>query len=102
MRILSEMTAFGCNHITWKWTALTSSYATVTGINHMQLDDTLTQIKVNYAEFNSGNWIQSFSQIPGNPYQINCMTPSQSGNSQNATTGSGNSTSSAGTRKLRF
>ncbi|KAJ9659120.1 hypothetical protein H2198_003262 [Neophaeococcomyces mojaviensis] len=63
---------FGCDHITWRWSARTQSYANVHGINHMVLTADRSQIQTNYAEFNNANWIQSFSsQIP----TISCAVP---------------------------
>lgn len=63
---------FGCKTIHWRWSALTSTYAHVTGINYFTLTDDLTQIQTNYAEFNNANWIQSFA--PYNP-SISCVVP---------------------------
>lgn len=63
---------FSCKTVHWRWSALTSSYANVHGINYMTISDDLTQIKTNYAEFNNADWIQSFA--PYNP-SISCVVP---------------------------
>lgn len=63
---------FGCNTVTWRWSAQTSTYAHVTGINFMTLTADNSQIQTNYAEFNNADWIQSFSAYDTS---ISCVVP---------------------------
>lgn len=88
--VFDKLTKFGCKTITWKWSAITATGGQVMGINLMVLNDDLTQITENHAEFNSAAWVDSLKVIPGLS-SINCQTPNFS---------AGNST--APTRRMRF
>lgn len=49
-----------CNTITWRWRIVSLPFPVI-GINHMEINsDGLVQ--KNYAEFDSGAWLQSFGR----------------------------------------
>lgn len=84
--IIDQMTTVGCKSITWRWTAMTSTGGQVTGINNMLINDDLTKMIANYAEFNSAAWIQSLTNIPLDAFKsINCKVPDLSGGASNTT-----------------
>lgn len=79
----------GCNTITWRWSALTASYATVQGVNLLYLNEDLTKIQKNVAEFNNAEWLYSFG--------LQCKVPSSTSNST-----AGSATPSGTSRRLRY
>lgn len=77
LSVTTKFISHSCKEITWKWVAIPPTGASVMGINHMYINDDLTQIQVNHAEFDNANWINSFN-IPGNT----CKIPSSSSSSK--------------------
>lgn len=89
--VTDQLTHFSCKTITWKWQAYTSTGGNVMGINLFIINDDLTQIKENHAEFNSASWVQSLTNIPIPAFAaINCVVPDLSGGAS-----SGNGTAPA-------
>jgi hypothetical protein len=81
LKVSTKFISHNCKEITWKWVAIPPTGASVMGINHMYINDNLTQIQVNHAEFDNANWINSFN-IPGNT----CKIPSSSSSTASTTT----------------
>lgn len=52
---------YSCKTFTWRWVATPPTQVKVQGINQFVLNDDLTKITANYAEFNNGVWIDSFT-----------------------------------------
>ncbi|KAK5074185.1 hypothetical protein LTR64_006670 [Lithohypha guttulata] len=78
-----------CNTITWRWSGVTKSRATVQGINLFVLTEDLTKIQTNYAEFDNAQWLSSFG--------LQCKVPSSS-----TSTNSTSDATTTATPKLRM
>lgn len=68
LKVTTILVNHGCKTVTWKWNAITATGASVMGINHMIINDDLTQIQVNHAEFDNAAWLYSFG--------LQCKVPS--------------------------
>lgn len=77
LKVTTKFVHHGCKHVTWKWNAVPPSNASVMGINHMIINDDLTQIVENHAEFDNAAWLYSFG--------LQCKPPSSAATTKRAT-----------------